>query len=78
MDVFIAYIIDFVQFNIRQSEDKCRNKSYAKSEMRRHLVLKLGIFGCLRYGYNKSLFLVLSPKRLDILTQIHLVCFNMT
>jgi len=41
-------------------------------------VVKLGIYVYLRYGYIKSLFSVLSPKRLDILTQMHLVCFNMT
>jgi len=67
-----------ILYNTKQFEDKCKNKSYVKSEMRRHLVIKLGIYVRLFYGYSKSLFSVLSPKRLGILTKIHLVCFNMT
>jgi len=39
---------------------------------------QLGIYVSLRYDYSNSLFSVLFPKRLDILTQMHLVCFNMT
>jgi len=39
---------------------------------------QIGIYVCLHYGFSKSLFSVLSPKRFDILTQLHLVCFNMT
>jgi len=63
--------------NTTQFEDKCRNKSYVKSEMRRHLVVKLGIYLCLRYDYSKSLFSVLSSKKL-VYTYTNSLCFNMT
>jgi len=49
-----------------------RLKSYVKSEMKRHLVAKMGICICLRYGYRKWLFSVLSSNRFDTFRQMHL------
>jgi len=46
--------------------------------MKRHVVAKLGVYVCLSYCCRKPLFSVLSPKRFDILIQMHLAYFNMT
>jgi len=40
--LFFSYNVDFVQY--QQFEDKCRNKSCVKSEMKRHLLAKMSIY----------------------------------
>jgi len=68
INIFIAYAMSIL-CNNTQFEDKSRNWSYVKSDMKRHPMTKNGYFVSLSYGYNKSLVSVLSPNQLDIFTK---------